>query len=172
MTNPMTKAERFDVAVVGAGAAGCVAAARLAEHGPRSVILLEAGPDLRGRMPAQMRNGWEIVRGELDWGYVSQPDEAVGVLPVRRRITTLGRPPATKDGLGMTCFRTSSASSQISISAPILGMAHLDRCRRTATSTCRMPRWSLQRSTRLLLLAFRRSRITTVLVQSASGGCQ
>jgi choline dehydrogenase len=35
-------------------------------------------------MPAQMRNGWEIVRGELDWGYTSQPDEAIGVLPVRR----------------------------------------------------------------------------------------
>lgn len=80
----MTKAERFDVAVVGAGAAGCVAAARLAERGLRSVILLEAGPDLRGRMPAQMLNGWEIVRGELDWGYASQPDKAIGVLPVRR----------------------------------------------------------------------------------------
>ncbi len=80
----MTKAEKFDVAVVGAGAAGCVVAARLAERGSRSVILLEAGPDLRGRMPVQMRNGWEIVTGELDWGYASQPDEAIGVLPVRR----------------------------------------------------------------------------------------
>ena len=80
----MTKAERFDIAVVGAGAAGCVVGARLAEPGGRSVILLEAGPDLRGRMPAQMRNGWEIVPGELDWGYASQPDKAIGVLPVRR----------------------------------------------------------------------------------------
>jgi choline dehydrogenase len=35
-------------------------------------------------MPVQMHNGWEIVRGELDWGYASQPDEAIGVLPVRR----------------------------------------------------------------------------------------
>src|SRR3979409_758211 len=81
---PMTKQEKLCVAVVGAGAAGCVVAARLAERVPRSVILVEAGPDLRGRMPVQMRNGWEIVTGELDWGYASQSDEAIGVLPVRR----------------------------------------------------------------------------------------
>ena len=34
-----------DYVVVGAGAAGSVLAARLAEDGTRSVILLEAGPD-------------------------------------------------------------------------------------------------------------------------------
>ena len=34
-----------DYVVVGAGAAGSVVAARLAEDGTRSVILLEAGPD-------------------------------------------------------------------------------------------------------------------------------
>lgn len=61
----LTKGERFDVAVVGAGAAGCVAAARLAEGGHRSVILLEAGPDLRRRMPEQMRNGWGLF--EESW---------------------------------------------------------------------------------------------------------
>ncbi len=80
----MTKAERFDFAVVGAGAAGCVVAARLAESGPRSVLLLEAGPDLRGQMPAGMRNGWDILPGEFDWGYTSQLDEAIGVLNLRR----------------------------------------------------------------------------------------
>ena len=37
--------ERFDVVVVGAGAAGCVIAARLSEGAARSVCLVEAGPD-------------------------------------------------------------------------------------------------------------------------------
>jgi choline dehydrogenase-like flavoprotein len=62
-----------DVVVVGGGAAGCVVAARLAESGTRSVTLLEAGPDLRADVPAQIRDGWQITR-DFDWGYTSEPD--------------------------------------------------------------------------------------------------
>jgi choline dehydrogenase len=67
------EAEAFDVVVVGGGAAGCVAAARLAESGSRSVLLLEAGPDLRGVLPAELRDCWRVPR-EPDWGYAAEAD--------------------------------------------------------------------------------------------------
>ena len=69
----MTAARVSDVVVVGGGAAGCVAAARLAESRSRSVLMLEAGPDLRADTPAEIRDGWRITR-EFDWGYASEPD--------------------------------------------------------------------------------------------------
>jgi choline dehydrogenase-like flavoprotein len=37
----------FDVAVIGGGSAGCVAAARLSEDRTCRVIVIEAGPDPR-----------------------------------------------------------------------------------------------------------------------------
>jgi choline dehydrogenase len=63
----------FDVVVVGGGAAGCVVAARLAEFASRSVLLLEAGPDLRAGLPGEFRDGWRLPQG-FDWGYASEPD--------------------------------------------------------------------------------------------------
>lgn len=45
------------VVVVGAGSTGCLIATRLAQAG-RPVVLVEAGADLRGREPPELRDGW------------------------------------------------------------------------------------------------------------------
>jgi choline dehydrogenase-like flavoprotein len=71
-----------DAIVAGGGAAGCVVAARLADSG-RSVMLLEAGPDVRGDVPDALRDGWDICR-DFDWGYVSEPDTRGETQPLRR----------------------------------------------------------------------------------------
>ena len=73
----------FDVVVVGAGAAGCVVAARLAQRASRSVALIEAGPDLRTDIPEGLRDGWHMVP-DFDWGYASEPDEHAAVETLRR----------------------------------------------------------------------------------------
>jgi choline dehydrogenase len=72
----------YDVVVVGAGAAGCVVAARLAELG-REVCLVEAGPDLRRDVPADFRDGWEFPRRH-EWGFEALPDDRGSTQPVRR----------------------------------------------------------------------------------------
>jgi choline dehydrogenase len=78
----------FDVIVVGGGAAGCVVAARIAQSGSPSVLLLEAGPDLRANAPDLIRDGWHMTR-EFDWGYSSEPDE-LGTVQKVRRVKLLG----------------------------------------------------------------------------------
>jgi choline dehydrogenase len=82
----------FDVIVVGGGAAGCVVARRLAEDPARSVLLLEAGPDIRGKTPAKLRDGWSLSSGPdwpFDWGFESEPD-ARGEIGKLRRGRVLG----------------------------------------------------------------------------------
>ncbi|ODU03214.1 MAG: glucose-methanol-choline oxidoreductase [Pseudonocardia sp. SCN 72-86] len=72
--------EQFDVVVVGGGSAGCVLAARLAERPGRSVLLLEAGPDVvRGNSRysdyyrAQVSDLAATVPGHpLNWGYEAE----------------------------------------------------------------------------------------------------
>lgn len=67
--------QHFDYVIVGGGSAGCAAAARLIAEGAGSVLLIEAGKDVRTietRIPAFVRQ----AIGKFDWGYVSEPDES------------------------------------------------------------------------------------------------
>ncbi len=79
----MSDKARYDIVVVGGGAAGCVVAARLSEDGTRRVLLLEAGPDHRALMPADVRDGWRPTTRH-DWGYVSEPDAGGVARPLPR----------------------------------------------------------------------------------------
>jgi choline dehydrogenase len=60
-----------------------VVAARLAESSSRSVVLLEAGPDLRANVPDEFRDGRRLMPG-FDWGYASEPDARGYVEDLRR----------------------------------------------------------------------------------------
>ncbi len=79
----MAGAASYDVVVVGAGAAGSIVAARLAGRGDRSVLLLEAGPDVRKATPEGLRDGWALDR-DFYWRIDSEPDETVGTQMVPR----------------------------------------------------------------------------------------
>jgi choline dehydrogenase len=82
----------FDIVIVGGGTAGCVLARRLSERGDRSVLLLEAGPDLGRATTPELRDGWRLPSGPawtVDWGYESEPD-ASGVAARLRRGRLLG----------------------------------------------------------------------------------
>jgi choline dehydrogenase len=62
--------------LVGGGGAGCVLARRLAEGG-KSVLLLEAGPDLGASVGPALLGGWRNPQGSewtTDWGYEAEID--------------------------------------------------------------------------------------------------
>jgi choline dehydrogenase len=79
----MSGRDAYDFVIVGAGAAGCVVAARLAATGSE-VLLLEAGPDLRADTPEAFRDGWGIDPGEHSWGFESEPNPRGNVQNVWR----------------------------------------------------------------------------------------
>jgi choline dehydrogenase-like flavoprotein len=79
----MARRDGFDTVIVGGGAAGCVLARRLSEDGDRSVLLLEAGPDLRDATPREFRDGWRLPTIP-DWGLQTEPDGAGGTQKLRR----------------------------------------------------------------------------------------
>ncbi|HEU5353834.1 MAG TPA: GMC family oxidoreductase N-terminal domain-containing protein [Actinocrinis sp.] len=73
-----------DTVVVGAGAAGCVLAARLSEDPARRVVLIEAGPHYPtlDQLPEDLRDGWRSA-GSHDWSF---RDEATGAAVARARV--------------------------------------------------------------------------------------
>jgi choline dehydrogenase len=72
-----------DYVIVGAGSAGCVLAARLAEDPGTRVLLLEAGPDATDvdevTVPAAYSR---LFRSQYDWNYVTLPQERADGRPV------------------------------------------------------------------------------------------
>jgi choline dehydrogenase len=67
--------EGFDVIVVGAGAAGCVLAARLSENPARRVLLLEAGKPARGPLfSIPMMTGILLRAKVANWSYTTEPE--------------------------------------------------------------------------------------------------
>jgi len=62
-----------DLLVVGGGAAGCVLAARFAAAG-RTVVLVEAGPDLRGEASEPFHDGWSLPTVP-DWEYHAEASD-------------------------------------------------------------------------------------------------
>jgi choline dehydrogenase len=68
----------FDYIVVGAGSAGAVVAARLAEAAGNTVLLVEAGGSqkhMNVRVPAAFSQQFKT---KLDWGYFSEPEQHLG----------------------------------------------------------------------------------------------
>jgi choline dehydrogenase len=84
----MSPATGYDLVIVGGGAAGCAFAGTLSKKSDRSILLLEAGPDLRRETPSSLRDGWRLP-DIPDWGYVPDPDTA-GTTPRIRRGRLLG----------------------------------------------------------------------------------
>src|SRR5512133_1407526 len=66
-----TRSSRYDVAVLGGGAAGCVLAARLSEDPDRRVCLVEAGPDYghydEGRWPEDILDARALALESHTW---------------------------------------------------------------------------------------------------------
>ncbi|GFT74078.1 glucose dehydrogenase [Nephila pilipes] len=78
--------DSYDYVIVGAGSAGCVVAARLAEKECVSVLLLEAGksPPKVTDIPTAARS---FVQSEIDWNYITAPQKHTGEGFINNSIT-------------------------------------------------------------------------------------
>jgi choline dehydrogenase len=67
--------QRYDYVIAGGGSAGCVLAARLSADPDVTVLLLEAGPpDDRAEIAAPGA-WWQMLGGDLDWCYATEPQQ-------------------------------------------------------------------------------------------------
>jgi choline dehydrogenase-like flavoprotein len=70
--------ERYDYVIVGAGSAGCAAAASLGRDPDVSVAVVEAGPPARGRLFEIPRLFGLQLKTTFDWDFQTEPEPALG----------------------------------------------------------------------------------------------
>jgi choline dehydrogenase len=70
--------ERYDYVIVGAGSAGCAAAAALSQDPDVSVAVVEAGPPARGRLFEIPRLFGLQLKTTFDWDFQTEPEPALG----------------------------------------------------------------------------------------------